>query len=89
MTGKILRVNPETGAVKTVFQVPGIINDPHAQNGLLGFAFHPDFKNNPYIYISGTLKILRQQTRTLQIRQLLEDTPIINQQIPCKTQLIY
>ncbi|MFW2746866.1 quinoprotein glucose dehydrogenase, partial [Acinetobacter baumannii] len=34
VTGKILRVNPETGAVKTVFQVPGIINDPHAQNGL-------------------------------------------------------
>ncbi|MDI9757145.1 hypothetical protein QM276_16155, partial [Acinetobacter baumannii] len=33
VTGKILRVNPETGAVKTVFQVPGIINDPHAQNG--------------------------------------------------------
>lgn len=56
VTGKILRVNPETGAVKTVFQVPGIINDPHAQNGLLGFAFHPDFKNNPYIYISGTFK---------------------------------
>lgn len=51
VTGKILRVNPETGAVKTVFQVPGIINDPHAQNGLLGFAFHPDFKIT-HIFIS-------------------------------------
>ncbi|ETY69271.1 hypothetical protein X964_05875 [Acinetobacter baumannii MDR_MMC4] len=37
VTGKILRVNPETGAVKTVFQVPGIINDPHAQKRLVRF----------------------------------------------------
>ncbi len=26
-TGKILRVNPESGSIKTVFQVPEIVND--------------------------------------------------------------
>ena len=55
-TGKIIRVNPETGAAKTVFQVPDIINDDHAQNGFLGFTFHPNFKQHPYIYVSGTFK---------------------------------
>lgn len=55
-TGKILRVNPESGSAKTVFQVPEIVSDADGQNGLLGFAFHPDFKHNPYIYISGTFK---------------------------------
>ncbi|RSR51261.1 quinoprotein glucose dehydrogenase, partial [Acinetobacter baumannii] len=33
-----------------------IVSDADGQNGLLGFAFHPDFKHNPYIYISGTFK---------------------------------
>lgn len=55
-TGKILRVNPESGSVKTIFQVPEIVNDADGQNGLLGFAFHPNFKHNPYIYVSGTFK---------------------------------
>ncbi len=35
---------------------PEIVSDADGQNGLLGFAFHPDFKHNPYIYISGTFK---------------------------------
>lgn len=55
-TGKIIRVNPESGVTKTVFQFPDIVHDEHAQNGLLGFVFHHNFKQNPYIYISGTFR---------------------------------
>lgn len=87
-TGKILRVNPESGSAKTVFQVPEIVSDADGQNGLLGFAFHPDFKHNPYIYISGTFKIQNLQIKSYLIRRLFVDIPIIKLRIYLKSLLI-
>jgi quinoprotein glucose dehydrogenase len=83
-TGKILRVNPESGSAKTVFQVPEIVNDADGQNGLLGFAFHPDFKHNPYIYISGTFKNPKSTEKNYLTKRLSVDIPIIKQQIHLK-----
>jgi quinoprotein glucose dehydrogenase len=84
-TGKILRVNPESGSVKTVFQVPEIVNDADGQNGLLGFAFHPDFKNNPISMFQVHLKIRNLQIRNYRIKLLSVDIPITRQQIVLKS----
>ena len=55
-TGKrLIRVNPETGAVKTAFEfaIPDVLEG--AQTGVMGFAFHPDFgKGSDQIFVVHT-----------------------------------
>lgn len=53
------RVDPTTGNTELLLDLSGKKNFPDAwaattfpQGGLQGFAFHPDFATNPYIYIS-------------------------------------
>ncbi|HLA53413.1 MAG TPA: PQQ-dependent sugar dehydrogenase [Flavitalea sp.] len=65
--GLIRKVNPVTGQIKTLLRIP----DVHEQRavGLLGLAFHPDFKRSPYVftdysYLDGVslfLKIVRYE----------------------------
>src|SRR5688572_16959878 len=43
--GRISRVNPKTGSVTVIHQVPDV--KPRGEGGLLGMALHPDFKNTP------------------------------------------
>lgn len=42
---RLIRVNPETGDIKTAheFDIPDVLEG--AQSGVMGFAFHPDFGN--------------------------------------------
>ena len=47
--GRISRVNPTTGAVLPLLQVPDVT--PTGESGLLGMVLHPDFATSPYIYI--------------------------------------
>jgi len=47
--GRISRVNPTTGAVLPLLQVPDVT--PTGESGLLGMALHPDFTTSPYLYI--------------------------------------
>jgi PQQ-dependent dehydrogenase (s-GDH family) len=56
---KLDRVNPSTGATELLLDLSAKKNFPNAyaaqtfpQGGLQGFAFHPDFANNPYIYLA-------------------------------------
>ena len=88
-TGKILRVNPESGSVKTVFQVLEIVNDADGQNGLLGFAFHPDFKIILISIFQVHLKIRNLQIKNYRTKRLFVVIPIINQQIRSRSQSIY
>ncbi len=53
---ELSRVNPSTGATEVLLDLSSKKNFPNygtnwPQGGLQGFAFHPDFASNPYIYI--------------------------------------
>ena len=47
--GRVSRLNPETGERQTLL----IIDQVHEQgeSGLLGMVLHPDFQENPYVYL--------------------------------------
>jgi PQQ-dependent dehydrogenase (s-GDH family) len=56
---QLSRVNPATGATEMLLDLSAKKDFPNAwaattfpQGGLQGFAFHPDFAANPYVYIS-------------------------------------
>lgn len=47
--GKISRVNPQTGAVTLLLNVPEVVSD--GEGGLLGMAVNPQFSVNPWVFI--------------------------------------
>ncbi|SDJ80985.1 Glucose/arabinose dehydrogenase, beta-propeller fold [Pedobacter sp. ok626] len=47
--GKISRVNPQTGAVTLLLNVPDVVAD--GEGGLLGMAINPQFTTNPWVYV--------------------------------------
>lgn len=47
--GKISRVNPETGEVTLLLNVPDVISQN--EGGLLGMALNPEFSTNPWVFI--------------------------------------
>lgn len=48
--GNVMRMNPATGQVKKVLNIPGVYSGGNTP-GLLGLVLHPDFKNDPYVYM--------------------------------------
>jgi glucose/arabinose dehydrogenase len=48
-TGRISRINPETGEQVVLYMIDSAYND--TERGLLGAVLHPDFTNNPYMYV--------------------------------------
>ncbi len=51
--GRVLRINPETGNFTTVLNIQSTIaGGGSGEPGMLGMVAHPDFENNPYIYIA-------------------------------------
>ncbi|HMI01466.1 MAG TPA: PQQ-dependent sugar dehydrogenase [Pedobacter sp.] len=48
-SGKISRVNPQTGAVSLVYNIPDVVSN--GEGGLLGMALHPQFDANPWVYV--------------------------------------
>ncbi len=50
-TGKISRVNPNTGEIVVALASISDVDYGGTSNGLLGMVIHPDFINNPYIYV--------------------------------------
>lgn len=48
-TGKISRLNPQSGQVTLVFTIPDV--RVNGEGGLLGMVLHPDFATNPYVYV--------------------------------------
>lgn len=47
--GKISRVNPQTGQISSLLTIPDVL--VYGEGGLLGMVLHPDFSNNPYVYV--------------------------------------
>lgn len=48
--GRVSRVDPSTGDVALIGEVPGVYERGEA--GLMGMAFHPDFPAEPWIYLA-------------------------------------
>lgn len=48
-TGKISRLNPSNGQVTTLHTIADV--RVNGEGGLLGMVLHPDFVNNPYVYV--------------------------------------
>jgi glucose/arabinose dehydrogenase len=58
--GRVSRLNPTTGVQTEILNLSGTIYQ-QSESGLLGMALHPDFLNQPYVYLvytyrSGTVK---------------------------------
>ncbi len=47
--GRVSRVDPETGAITVVAE---IAVHERGEAGLMGMAFHPDFEQEPYVYLA-------------------------------------
>ena len=47
--GKISRINPQTGQKIELLTIGEVLD--YGEGGLLGMVLHPDFANNPYVYI--------------------------------------
>lgn len=52
--GKVSRINLQTGEQKYLLQIPEVWKV--RTSGLLGMVAHPDFSNNPYLYLNYTVK---------------------------------
>lgn len=48
--GRISRANPETGEVQELYTIENVFED--GERGLMGMVLHPDFENNPYVYVA-------------------------------------
>lgn len=48
--GNIMRMNPHTGEVKKVLHIPEVFSGGNTP-GLLGLVLHPNFKQEPYVYM--------------------------------------
>ena len=51
--GNIMRMNPTTGQVKKVLNIPEVYSEGLTP-GLLGMVLHPDFKNESFVYMHYT-----------------------------------
>lgn len=47
--GRISRINPENGEQQVLITITDCYE--YSESGLLGMALHPDFDNNPYVYV--------------------------------------
>lgn len=51
--GNIMRMNPGNGQIKKVLNIPEVYSEGNTP-GLLGLVLHPDFNNEPYVYMHYT-----------------------------------
>ena len=64
--GNVLRIRPSDGIVLNA----GNINEVEViqESGLLGMALHPDFENNPYVYVVYTYLNANQELKEKLVR---------------------
>ncbi len=50
--GRVLRIDPESGYATQILDLQAtVISSGDTEDGLLGLALHPDFQNNPLVYL--------------------------------------
>lgn len=84
-SGKISRLNPQTGAVTTILTISEV--RVNGEGGLLGMALHPQFTSNPFVYVvygygtNNKAKVVRYTYNNL----ILTSPIIILDQIPASS----
>jgi len=53
--GRVSRIDPETGGQDVILDISDFIYQS-GESGLLGLVLHPDFENEPYVYMAYTYK---------------------------------
>jgi glucose/arabinose dehydrogenase len=48
--GRISKADPETGDVQELFVIDNVFEN--GERGLMGMVLHPDFENNPFVYVA-------------------------------------
>ena len=51
--GRVSRINPESGDQDVILNISDLVYQS-GESGLLGMVLHPDFENNPYVYMAYT-----------------------------------
>ena len=72
--GTISRVDPLTGDITRVGQVEVV---ERSESGLMGMAFHPDFENQPYVYVVHSYPNIRNRL----VQMLFDGTTLGNPEI--------
>ena len=70
--GRVSRLNPETGEVQVLLEIPEVFRK--RTTGLLGMAIHPDFQNNPHVFLNYTERRKGTITSRLVRYEYLKDT---------------
>jgi glucose/arabinose dehydrogenase len=60
---KVFQNSSYASAVKIFLDITDRVNNESTEMGLLGLAFHPDFKNNGYFYVNYTISSPTMMTR--------------------------
>lgn len=81
-TGRILKVDPETGGQTTLLDIPDTEIATGGEQGLLGLAFHPDYAINGKVYVhltnaAGDIEI-REYTRSTVDPAILDPASMLN-----------
>ncbi|MBX3043963.1 MAG: PQQ-dependent sugar dehydrogenase [Candidatus Kapabacteria bacterium] len=64
--GRISRLNPQTGETYPLITIADVFEN--GERGLLGMDLHPDFENNPYVYVAYNYGSTNQNTRVRIVR---------------------
>jgi glucose/arabinose dehydrogenase len=64
--GTISRVDPLSGSVTAVGEVPSV--EEIGEGGLMGLALHPDFQTEPWIYVAHTYRAPATSNRVVRLR---------------------
>lgn len=83
LKGTVNLLNLNTGEKKTVLQVPDVFYKK--SHGLLGLAMHPNFKENPFLYLHYTFKIAKEgrqeETKSRIVRYSFENDTLVSPKI--------
>ena len=59
--GRISRINPENGDITPLITIDDVFEG--GERGLMGMDLHPDFENNPYVYVVYTYRSGNSDTK--------------------------
>ncbi len=78
--GKVKRVDPVSGNTTTILDIRNVVINGGGEPGLLGMLFHPDWENNPKVYLAYTYGSFQSLTERLSTFDW-DGSSLINEQV--------